>query len=145
MDNETSLGEGAGKTTAIGQIRGLGSAHHGAGHWLLMQYTSAGSLITCLYLVFSLLLLPDLSYSTVSGWLHGLGPSLALALLVISVFWHSRLGLQVLLEDYVSDPGRRLGSIIVLNLATFAGAAFGLLCLIRIGLAAGAGADVGAA
>ena len=145
MDNETSLGEGAGKTTAIGQVRGLGSSHHGAGHWLLMQYTSAGSLITCLYLVFSFLLLSDLSYPTVSGWLQGLGPQLALALLVVSVFWHARLGLQVLIEDYVSDPGRRLGSIIVLNLASFAGAAFGLLCLIRIGLSAAGGAGAGAA
>jgi hypothetical protein len=64
----------------------------------------------------------------VSGWLQGLGPQLALALLVVSAFWHARLGLQVLIGGYVSDPGRRLGSIIVLNLATSRGAAVGLLC-----------------
>ena len=134
MDNETSLGEGAGKSTAIGQVRGLGSSHHGSGHWMLMHYTSAGSLITCAYLVFSFLLLSDLSYPTVSGWLQGLGPSFAMGLLIVSVFWHARLGLQVLIEDYVADPGRRFASILALNLAAFAGAAFGLLCLIRIGL-----------
>ena len=93
------------KGTEIGAVRGLGSAHHGAGHWLLMQATSAGSLITCAYLVFSFLLLEDLSYATVTGWLEELGPSSA---------------------------------ILTLNLAAFAGAAFGLLCLVRIGLGAAA-------
>ena len=122
------------KGTAIGEVRGLGSAHHGAGHWVLMQATSAGALITCAYLVVSFLLLSDFSYATVSGWLKGLGPSFALALLVVAVFWHARLGLQVLIEDYVDHPGRRFASLLVVNLAAFAGAAFGLLCLIRIGL-----------
>ena len=122
------------KGTEIGEVRGLGSAHHGAGHWVLMQATSAGALITCAYLVVSFLLLSDFSYATVSGWLKGLGPSFALALLVVAVFWHSRLGLQVLIEDYVDHPGRRFASLLVVNLAAFAGAAFGLLCLIRIAL-----------
>ena len=126
------------KGTEIGEVRGLGSAHHGAGHWVLMQATSAGALITCAYLVISFLLLPDLSYATVSGWLRGLGPSFALALLIVAVFWHARLGLQVLIEDYVDHPGRRFASLLVVNLAAFAGAAFGLLCLIRIALGAAA-------
>ena len=130
------MGDGMNKGTAIGEVRGLGSAHHGAGHWVLMQATSAGALITCAYLVVSFLLLPDLSYATVVGWLKGLGPSFALALLTVAVFWHSRLGLQVLIEDYVHDSGRRFAALLVLNLAAFAGAAFGLLCLIRIALGA---------
>lgn len=126
------------KGTEIGTVRGLGSAHHGAGHWLLMQATSAGSLITCAYLVVSFLLLEDLSYETVSGWLGGLGPSFALALLVVSVFWHARMGMQVMIEDYVHHSGRRFAVILVLNLATFAGAGFALLCLVRIGVGAAA-------
>jgi succinate dehydrogenase / fumarate reductase, membrane anchor subunit len=125
---------GMNKGTEIGEVRGLGSAHHGAGHWVLMQATSAGALITCAYLVISFLLLPDLSYATVTGWLRGLGPSFALALLIVAVFWHARLGLQVLVEDYVHTPGTRFATLLVINLAAFAGAAFGLLCLIRIAL-----------
>ena len=126
------------KGTEIGEVRGLGSAKHGAGHWRLMQYTSAGSLLTCAYLVVSFLLLPDLSYATVTGWLKGLGPSFALALLIVSVFWHARLGLQELIEDYVHNPALKFASLLKLNLLAFAGAAFGLLCLIRIGLGAAA-------
>jgi succinate dehydrogenase / fumarate reductase membrane anchor subunit len=132
------MGDGLNKGTEIGEVRGLGSAHHGAGHWVLMQATSAGALITCAYLVISFLLLPDLSYATVTGWLKGLGPSFALALLIVAVFWHSRLGLQVLVEDYVEHSGKRFATMLVINLAAFAGAAFGLLCLIRIAVGAAA-------
>jgi len=109
---------------------------HGSGHWMLMQYTSAGALITCAYLVISFLLLPDLGYATLTGWLGGLGPSFAVGLLIVAVFWHARLGLQVLVEDYVADPGRRFAAVLALNLAAFAGGAFGILCLIRIGTGA---------
>jgi succinate dehydrogenase / fumarate reductase membrane anchor subunit len=134
--SENNMGGEMSKGTAIGEVRGLGSAHHGAGHWVLMQATSAGALITCAYLVISFLLLPNLSFETVTSWLKGLGPSFALALLIVAVFWHSRLGLQVLVEDYVEHPGRRFATMLVINLAAFAGAAFGLLCLIRIALGA---------
>jgi len=126
------------KGTTIGRVRALGSAHHGTDHWLLQRFTAAGNLITVGYLVFSFLLLDNLSYETVSSWLSGLAPALALALLVISVFWHARLGLQVLVEDYVHEPGRRFAAMLLINLAAFAGAAFGLLCLIRIGFSGAA-------
>ena len=120
------------KGTTIGRVRALGSAHHGTDHWLLQRFTAAGNLITVGYLVFSFLLLGDLSYERVSVWLSGLGPALALALLVISVFWHARLGLQVMIEDYVHDRGNRFAALLVLNLAWFAGTAFGLLCIVSI-------------
>jgi succinate dehydrogenase / fumarate reductase membrane anchor subunit len=126
------------KGTAIGEVRGLGSAHHGAGHWMLMHTTSAASLVTCAYLVVSFLLLPDLTHATVTGWLRGLGPSFALGLLIVAVFWHARLGLQELIEDYVHNPALKYGAILALNLLAFAGAAFGLLCLVRIALGAAA-------
>ena len=138
MGNDSTLERYGPKGTPIGRVRGLGAARHGAGEWLLVRYTSAGSLLLCAFALFSFLLLPDLSYATVSGWLRGLGPSFALALLIVAVFWHARLGLQVLIEDYVDHPGRRFASLLVVNLAAFAGAAFGLLCLIRIALGAAA-------
>ncbi len=122
------------KGSAIAQVRGLGSAHSGAHHWQLMHLTSAGSLITTAYLVFSFLLLPDFSYVTVADWMAQPVPALALALLIVAVFRHTQLGLQTLIEDYVHQQGPKLATLLVMNLALFAGAAFGLLCIARIAL-----------
>lgn len=118
------MGEG----TALGRVRGLGSAHHGSHHWLLQRFTAAGNLLTVGYLVFSFLLLTDYSYDNVRLWLAQPLPVLALALMIVSVFWHARLGLQVMIEDYVHGASR-FAVILVLNLVTFAGAGAGLLFL----------------
>jgi len=61
-------------------------------------------------------------------------PATALALLIISVFWHARIGLQVLIEDYVHDAGTKFGVIALLNLATIGGGAFGLVSIARLAL-----------
>jgi len=128
------MGEG----TALGRVRGLGSAHHGSHHWLLQRFTAAGNLLTAGFLVFSLLLLPDLSYANVRAWIGEPLPALAIGLMIVSVFWHARLGLQVMLEDYVHGANR-FALILLLNLGAFAGAGFGLFNLVRLALG-GAGA-----
>lgn len=122
-----------GDGTSIGRVRGLGAARAGTHHWLLQRLTAVGNLLLVLWLVISLLLLPNLSYATVSGWIANPVPATAMALLVISTFWHARLGMQVMIEDYVHGANR-VGALVAINLAAFAGAAFGLVCIIRLAL-----------
>ena len=122
-----------GNGTSIGRVRGLGSAKSGTHHWLLQRWTAIGNLVAIVYLAVSLLLLPDLGHATVSEWIAKPVPAVAVALLVVSTFWHARLGLQVFIEDYVHGANR-LAAMIALNLVTFAGAAFGLLCVVRLAL-----------
>ena len=87
-----------------------------------------------LFLAISLALLPSYDYATVTEWASQTLPATALALLIVSVFWHARLGLQVLAEDYVHDAGSKFAVITLLNLATIGGGAFGLISIARIAL-----------
>jgi len=123
-----------GNGTSIGRVRGLGSAHEGAHHWLLQRFTAVGNLVLAIWLMASLVLLPDLSYGTVADYLSEPVPVTAMALLIVSLFWHARLGLQVLIEDYVHDAGSKFGVLVLLNLATIAGAGFGMFCVARLAL-----------
>lgn len=123
-----------GNGTSLGRVRGLGSAHSGSHHWLLQRFTAIGNLVLMIWLVTSFILLPDMSYGTVSEWIARPVPATAMALLIISTFWHARLGLQVVLEDYVHENANKFAALTALNLAAFGGAAFGLFCVVRLAL-----------
>ena len=127
-----------GNGTSIGKVRGLGSAHEGAHHWLLQRFTAVGNVVLMLWLVTSFVLLPDMSYGTVSAWLSAPIPATAMILLVVSTFWHARLGLQVLVEDYVHNSGTKFAVITLLNLATIGGGAFAVFSVARLALTTGA-------
>lgn len=125
-----------GNGTSIGRVRALGSAHSGTHHWLVQRYTAVGNLVLSLWLVFSLLGLHAYDFATVREWAAQPVPATCLALFVISTFWHARLGLQVVVEDYLHEEANKVGAMIALNLVTVAGAVFGLLSVVRIALGA---------
>lgn len=125
-----------GNGTSIGRVRGLGSAHSGAHHWIVERVSGFASLALSLYLVFAILTLPDLGYASVREWIVQPIPALAIALLVVTLFWHSQLGLRVLIEDYVHEHANRFALLVLNSLLAWGGAAFGLFCLVRLVLGA---------
>ncbi len=124
------MGEG----TSIGKVRGTGSAHSGSHHWLLQRFTAIANLGLVGWLVVTFALLPSFSFVSVHEWIVRPLPGIAIALLIVSTFWHAKLGLQVLIEDYVHEAANKFACIAALNLAIFGGAGFGLFCIIRLAL-----------
>jgi succinate dehydrogenase / fumarate reductase, membrane anchor subunit len=121
-----------GTGTGIGRVRGLGSAKAGAHHWWLQRVTAAGNIAVMLWFVLSLLRLPSLDHATVVHWIAQPIVALPLLLLVLSVFWHFRLGLQVFIEDYVHAEGLKLGALLALNFYTVGGAALAAFSILKI-------------
>lgn len=116
-----------GNGTSIGRVRGLGPAHEGAHHWLLQRFTAIGNVVLASWLVVSLALLGDYGHASVAKWLAQPLSATAMILLLVSLFWHARLGLQVLIEDYVHEAGTKFAALAALNLATIGGGAFGIV------------------
>ena len=123
-----------GNGTSIGRVRGLGSSHHGAHHWLATRLTAVGNLVLIPYLLVSLALLPGYDYQSVHSWLAQPVPATALVLIFINTFYHARLGVQVMLEDYVYEDAGKIAAWLLVNIVPFAGAAFGIVSVIRIAL-----------
>ena len=122
------------KGTPLGNVRGLGSAKSGAHHWLLERLSGAFALVPIVYLLVSLLLLPDLEFRTVRGWIAEPIPALAIATLLLVSLWHNRLGMRVFIEDYVHTTSNRVAVFVLLDVLTYAAALFGIYCLVRLAL-----------
>lgn len=123
-----------GDGTHLGKVRGLGSSGHGSQHWLQQRLTALGNILLVGFLFVSLVRLPLGDHAAVLRWASDPMVALALILMVISVFWHLRLGLTVLLEDYVHGP-MLLFATVLLNFYAIGGAAYGIFTIVRIALA----------
>ncbi|MBP6031116.1 MAG: succinate dehydrogenase, hydrophobic membrane anchor protein [Sphingobium sp.] len=129
-----------GNGTSIGRVRGLGSAKSGPHHWILQRFTAVSNMALVLWLIFSLLHMPGLDYDSVVGWLRQPLVAVPMALMLVSVFWHLKLGLQVVIEDYVHDDGLKFFVIMLLNFYAIGGAALGLFAIAKIAFTGGAAA-----
>ena len=130
-----SLGESA---TPLGKVRGLGSAHDGGRHWLEERFTSVALVLLSLWLIFSLILLPDLSLDILTEWLSSAWGAVPMALFVVAAFKHGLDGLKVAVDDYVHDEGTRIGIHYTLTMLAIGGAAVALFALARIAFGASA-------
>ena len=62
-------------------------------------------------------------------------------LLVAATFWHLKMGLKVVVEDYVHDEGNKFLAVLLLTFAAWAGAAFALFAVLKVALGAGVAAE----
>ena len=124
-----------GTGTGIGRVRGLGSAKHGSQHWWRSRVTAAGNLLLVTWFVISIFTLPHLDYEGVVKWLSSPLVAVPLVLLTASVFTHLRLGLQVLMEDYVHEEAGKVFFTLLLNLYAIGGAALAIFSILKIAFA----------
>lgn len=125
-----------GTGTELGRVRGLGSAKHGVGHWWQQRVTAVANLALVLWFIASLVRLPSLDYTSIIVWLRQPVAAIPMLLLIVSVFYHFRLGLQVFIEDYVHEEGSKLLALLLLNFYALAGAAAAVFAVLKIALGA---------
>ncbi|GGE05252.1 succinate dehydrogenase, hydrophobic membrane anchor protein [Polymorphobacter glacialis] len=124
-----------GAGTDLGRVRGLGAAKDGVHHWWLQRVTAVANIVLMLWFIYSLVALPSLDYSSVTAWLRQPVAAVPMLLLIVSVFWHFRLGVQVFIEDYVHGRLRIL-AMLALNFYALAGGAAAVFAVLKIALGA---------
>ncbi len=116
----------------LARVRFLGSAKEGVSHWWVQRLTSVALIPLGGWMLASLLALPALDYRTVVGWISHLWTAVFLLLFVLTAAWHSRLGVQVLIEDYVHESGSKTVALALSSFAHVLLAVAGSLAVLRI-------------
>ena len=118
--------------TYIGRVRGLGSAKHGGEHWLKQRLTAIGNLLLTTWFVVSLLMIPSFEHAALAHWLAQPLVAVPMILMLVNIFTHIRLGLQILIEDYVHDEGLKFATMALLNFYVIASAVFGIFVVAKL-------------
>ena len=116
----------------LGRVLGHGSAREGVHHWWHLRTSSAALVVLGVWFVFAVLTLPDLGHKTVTAWIGRPFTAVMLLLFVVVATWHSALGVQVVVEDYVRGKGARVLTLVVvrfLHVVVGVAAAFAVLRL----------------
>jgi succinate dehydrogenase / fumarate reductase membrane anchor subunit len=103
--------------TPLNRVLGLGTAKGAAEHWWLQRVTAVALLPLGLWFVYGLLTLPGFDFASVAAWVQEPITSILLILLVVAVGYHSALGVQVVIEDYVTGKGSKAATLIASTLA----------------------------
>ena len=100
----------------LSKARGLGSTGEGAHHWLMERVTSIAITPLVFWLIWSMIELRGKSYWEFTQWLTLPWNAALLIMFIIGVFWHSVMGLQVVIEDYTSSHAKKLLLIIAVKI-----------------------------
>lgn len=113
--------------TPLATARHLGSARNGTRHWLAQRLTALALIPLALAAVVLFFWIMHLGYTRAAIVLHQPWVLLFVVLLLGVVFWHGFLGLKVVIEDYVPQPGRAFALITVARFLTVALALLGII------------------
>jgi succinate dehydrogenase / fumarate reductase, membrane anchor subunit len=97
--------------TPLKNVRHLGSAKEGANHFIMQRLTGASNAVLAVFLVWLVATLAGADYAAVRTLLRNPFVALGLLLLIGSGVIHMRLGMQVIIEDYIHGEGAKLAAL----------------------------------
>lgn len=102
------------RRSQLGRARGVGAAHSGVHHWWAERVTAIALVPLTIWFILSVLGLIGAPQARVAAWAGNPFNTALLLAMIVMTFHHMQLGVQVVLEDYVSDK-RMLTALVLVN------------------------------
>ena len=122
--------------TPLNRVLGLGSAKDGVEHWWAQRLSAIALAILGLWLVLAFVGLADLRYDTVVNWLQAPFASILMILTLLTLGYHSQLGVQVVIEDYVHASGLKVAALILTTFLHIGVVVAGVFAVFKVALGA---------
>ncbi|MEW5965367.1 MAG: succinate dehydrogenase, hydrophobic membrane anchor protein [Pseudomonadota bacterium] len=122
--------------TPLKNVRRLGSAKEGADHFWTQRVTAVANLVLAVFLVWLVASLVGLDHAAVKARLAHPLVALPLAMLLVSGAIHMRIGMQVIIEDYVHGEGMKITALMLNTFFAILIAAASLLAVVKLSLGA---------
>jgi succinate dehydrogenase / fumarate reductase, membrane anchor subunit len=119
----------------LGKVLGRGSAGEGVGHWWVQRVTAVALLPLTAWFAISLLTHSLQSYDDMRGWIGQPWVAVLSLVLVLTLAWHSKLGVEVVVEDYVHGKGAKTTLLLLSTFVHVLAAAAGSFAILLLALA----------
>ena len=120
--------------TPLGRVLGLGTAKDGTSHWWGQRVSAVALLFLGLWFAWWLAVMPDFGHAAVVAEIGRPINSILLLLLAVTLAYHSYLGIQVVIEDYVHAPGLKVATLLFSRFAHILLVAAAVFAILKIGL-----------
>ncbi len=120
--------------TPLRQARGLGSAKDGVGHWIGQRTTAIALAPLSIWFIFSMVAFAGADYATMAAYIANPLVSVLMILFILAAFHHLRLGIQVVIEDYIEKEGTRIALLLTTNFLAFGLGIASILAVLRLSL-----------
>jgi len=118
--------------TPLKKVRRLGSAKEGADHFWMQRVTAVANLFLGLYLVWLIATLAGADHAAVTAALANPINAILLLLLIVSATIHMRLGMQVVIEDYITAEGAKIVCLLANNFFAILVAATSVWAILKL-------------
>ena len=122
--------------TPLGRVLGLGTAKDGTEHWWAQRVSAVALLLLGVWFIFALVLNNRLAYAELIEFVSAPINAVLLSILTVTVAFHSYLGVQVVIEDYVHSSGTKVVSLLLSRFAHVFVAIATVYAILRIGIGA---------
>jgi succinate dehydrogenase / fumarate reductase membrane anchor subunit len=120
--------------TPLNKVRGLGSAREGTMHFWRQRLTAISNIPLVLFFVGLVISLNGAGYAETRAVLANPFVALMLALALFSVLNHMRLGMQIVIEDYIHGEGAKLALLMLNTFFAFLVGAVAAFALLKLAL-----------
>ena len=116
----------------LANVRGLGSAKSGTSHWWMQRVTAVALVPLSFWLITFLNLSLTAPYQETIAWITSPLNTVCIVALILAIFYHAALGLQVVIEDYIAAEGIKIIAVWTVNLSFLMLALAALIAVFRI-------------
>jgi succinate dehydrogenase / fumarate reductase membrane anchor subunit len=122
------------KKTPLGQVLGLGSAKAGTEHWWQQRVSAIAGIPLVVFLIVYLLAYRGASRADIVASMHNPFVAILMGLTIANLVWHMRLGLQVVIEDYVHTDHTKYALLLLNTFFAVLMAVAGLYAILKMSI-----------
>jgi len=123
------------RKTPLGQVLGLGSAKTGTEQWWHQRVTAIAGIPLVVFLIGYLLVHRGASRAEIVASMHNPVVAILLVLTLLNLIWHMRMGLQVVIEDYVHVDHTKYALLLVDSFFSWMMALSGVYAILKMSFA----------